>query len=173
MYLLTVWVQCQFCVVHRIVHDSNMKDLTSFFLVFCSGWGLNLQPVDYETGLGACGPVDRVLDSRSEGLELDSHCWSCVEVSGKPLIPYRHCPPSSDGYLVDKNWKIVNGINCRKYAEFPPEEMRLYKREFQYQGCNLWSMLNSRYPTINIHIYIYIYLYQHHTWHTWQRCYIY
>ena len=27
-----------------------------------------------------------------------------------------------------KNWKIVNGISCRKCAEFAPEEMRPYKR---------------------------------------------
>ena len=48
------------------------------------------------------GLVDRVLDSRSAGLGFDSHCWSsCVEVSGKLLIPYYLCPPSSDGYLVE------------------------------------------------------------------------
>ena len=33
--------------------------------------------------MGACGQVDRTLDSRSEGLGFDSQCWSCVEVSGK------------------------------------------------------------------------------------------
>ena len=32
-------------------------------------------------------------------------------------------------------------------------------KEFQYQGCKLWSLLNSRgYQTINIHIYIYIFV---------------
>ena len=31
----------------------------------------------------ACGHVDKALDSRSEGLEFDSQCWPCVEVSGK------------------------------------------------------------------------------------------
>ena len=36
-----------------------------------------------------------------------------------------------------KNWKIVTGICYRKCAEFSPEEMRPYKREFQYQGCKL------------------------------------
>ena len=34
----------------------------------------------------ACGLVDSVLDSRSVGLGLDSHCWSCIEVLGKRLI---------------------------------------------------------------------------------------
>ena len=28
---------------------------------------------------------------RSKGLGFDSHCWSCVEVSGKLLIPYFCC----------------------------------------------------------------------------------
>ena len=51
---------------------------------------------------GACVPVDRVLDSRSECLGLDSHCWSCVEVSGKLLIPYCLCQTSNDGYLVKR-----------------------------------------------------------------------
>ena len=35
------------------------------------------------TYLGACGLVDRALDSRSEGLGFDSQCWLCVEVLGK------------------------------------------------------------------------------------------
>ena len=48
--------------------------------------------------MGACGLVDRVLDSRSEGLTFG---WSCVEIFGKLLILYYICPPSSDGYLVE------------------------------------------------------------------------
>ena len=63
------------------------------------------------------------------------------------------------GTWWNKQWRIVNGNSCRKCAEFSPEEMRPYKREFQYQGCKLWSLLNSMgYQTINIHIYIYIYI---------------
>ena len=46
--------------------------------------------------------VDRALDLRSEDLGFDSHCWSCVEVSGKLLIPYCLCPSRSNGYLVDQ-----------------------------------------------------------------------
>ena len=58
-----------------------------------------------------------------------------------------------------KNELIVIGISCTKSAEFPTEEMRPYEREFQYQGCKLWSLLNSMgYQTVNIHIYIYIYI---------------
>ena len=38
----------------------------------------------------------------------------------------------------------------------PLEEMEPYKREFQYQGSKLWSLLNSRgVQTINIYFYIY------------------
>ena len=66
--------------------------------------------------MGACGQVDRVLDSISEGLGFDSHCWSCVEVSGKLLIPYCLCPPSSNGYLVEskigKLWVALAAENA-------------------------------------------------------------
>ena len=34
------------------------------------------------------------------------HLRPCVEVLGKPLISRRLCPPSSDGYLVDKKAKL-------------------------------------------------------------------
>ena len=61
--------------------------------------------------------------------------------------------------LGDGKWRIVNGISCRKCAEFFPEEMGPYKREFQYQGCKLCSLLNSMgYQTINIHICIYLFM---------------
>ena len=53
--------------------------------------------------MGACGPVDRALDSRSEGLGFDSQCWPCVEVSGK--LRFAHClgPNSRNGYLVHRS----------------------------------------------------------------------
>ena len=53
--------------------------------------------------MGACGLVDRVLDSRSEGLGVDSQCWPCVEVSGKLCIPHCLGPPSRNGYLVHRS----------------------------------------------------------------------
>ena len=49
-------------------------------------------------------PSGWALDPRSKGLVFDSHCWSCVEVSGKLLIPYCLCPLSSDGYLVERKF---------------------------------------------------------------------
>ena len=61
-------------------------------------WNVWISKVD----MGACGQVDRALGSISEGLGFDSHCWSCVEVPGKLLIPYCICPASSDGYLVEQ-----------------------------------------------------------------------
>ena len=64
------------------------------------------------------------------------------------------------GTWWNEQWRIVNVNSCRKCAEFSPVEMRLYKREFQYQGCKLWSLLNSMgYRTINSYIHIYIYFY--------------
>ena len=52
--------------------------------------------------VGACGPVDKALDSRSEGLEFDYQCWPCVEVSCKLCIPHHLGPPSRNGYLVHR-----------------------------------------------------------------------
>ena len=50
--------------------------------------------------LGARGKVDRALDSRSEGLILNSQCWPCVEVSGKLYTPHCLGPPSCNRYLT-------------------------------------------------------------------------
>ena len=36
---------------------------------------------------GACGQVDKALDSRSEGLGFDSCCWSCVEAYTASVHP--------------------------------------------------------------------------------------
>ena len=61
----------------------------------------------------------------------------CRSVRQTCYFIYCLCPPSSDGYLVEqKNWKIVNGISCRKCAEFSPEEMRPYKRERERESSN-------------------------------------
>ena len=46
--------------------------------------------------MGPGGGVDRVLDSRSKCLGFDSHYLSCVEMSGKLLIPYCLCIPSNE-----------------------------------------------------------------------------
>ena len=49
-----------------------------------------------------CDLVDRLLD-KIKCLGLESHHWSCLEVSGKLLIPYCLRLLSSRGCLVDKN----------------------------------------------------------------------
>ena len=108
--------------------------------------------------MGSCGQVDRALDSRTEGLGFDSHCWSCVEVLGTLLIPYCLNPPNNEYLVEQKNWKIVNGISCRKCAEFSSEEMKPYKREFQYQGCKLQKSAEltgiSDYKNLHLHLLI-------------------
>ena len=52
--------------------------------------------------LGACGPVDRAMDSRSESFGFDSLCWPCGEASGKLRIPYCLGPPSHIGHQVHR-----------------------------------------------------------------------
>ena len=75
--------------------------------------------------MGVCGQVDMVLDSRSKGLGFDSHCWSCLEVLDKLLIPYCLCLPSTDGYLVDEN-RLLSGSShlhtCLTHALYSPRE---------------------------------------------------
>ena len=53
--------------------------------------------------MGACGLVDRVLNSKSQGLGFDFQCWPHVGVSGKPCIPQCLGPPSCNGYLVHRS----------------------------------------------------------------------
>ena len=53
--------------------------------------------------VGARVQVDRILDSRSEALGVDSRSWPCVEVLGKLRIPRCLSSPSSNGYLVHRS----------------------------------------------------------------------
>ena len=91
-----------------------MKDLLKFHLLLQQTgsrkiyqWTVTRQDKDTDEmhigRLTTCGPVDRALDSRSEGLGIDSQCWPCVEVSGKLCIPHCLGPPSRNGYLVHKS----------------------------------------------------------------------
>ena len=52
-------------------------------------------------GLGFNSNSDFAVTYDLEGLGFNSHYWSCAEVSGKFLIPYCLCPPSSNGHLVE------------------------------------------------------------------------
>ena len=73
-------------------------------------------------------------------------------------FPY-HSPLSTQQWWVPggmKTGKIVNSISCRKCTEFSPEQIRSYKRDFQYQRCKLQSLMNSRgFQTINLHMYFF------------------
>ena len=76
------------CITEARIHEYHVTQETGHFKSFYT----------------ICGSlVDRALDSSSKGLRFDCHCWSCVAVLGKLLIPYCLCLPSCDGYLVDKN----------------------------------------------------------------------
>ena len=66
-------------------------------------------------GIRACGRVDKALDSRSKGLEFSSHCWSCVEVFNKLLVPYSLSLPNIDRYLVvSESYIVMTGYFCSK-----------------------------------------------------------
>ena len=51
----------------------------------------------------ARGQVDNALDSRSEGLGFDSHCWPGVEVLDNLCIPHCLTQPRHNGYLVHRS----------------------------------------------------------------------
>ena len=48
------------------------------------------------------GTADMAMWSDCNSHTVVAHNQSCVEVLGKPLISRRFCPPSSDGYLVER-----------------------------------------------------------------------
>ena len=48
------------------------------------------------------GTADMAMWSDCNSHTVVAHDQSCVEVLGKPLISRRLCPPSSDGYLVER-----------------------------------------------------------------------
>ena len=86
-------------------------------------------------------PIDRVMDSKSKGMWFNPHCWSCVEVSDKLLIPHCLCLPSSDGYLVDENCELVAQADCmlvRWVYCILPGEMRLLKWCMSYTREGNW-----------------------------------
>ena len=62
-------------------------------------------PSDVATlDVGYCrhGDVVRPQPGDPNSHTVAAHDQSCVEVLGKPFIPCRLCPPSSDGYLVER-----------------------------------------------------------------------
>ena len=49
--------------------------------------------------VGACGPVDRALESKAEGLGFDFHCRSCVWGVGQTF--HSLLPPMNNRYIVE------------------------------------------------------------------------
>ena len=87
---------------------SNYLDVARILLVFSkcfcvAFWEFPTLKYNERGHMWGCGPVDRALDSRSEGLGSDSQCWPCVEVSGKLRIPHCLGPPSRNGCLVHRS----------------------------------------------------------------------
>ena len=48
------------------------------------------------------GTADMTMWSDRNSHTVVAHDQSCVEVLGKPLISRRLCPPSSDGYVLER-----------------------------------------------------------------------
>ena len=90
--------------------------------------------------MGACGLVDRALDSRSGGLGcVNSQCWPCAEVLGKLRIPHCLGPPSRNGYLVHRSkvGSIVAGCNGAHLAR---GKVKSVEHEFS------WSLDSKQLP---------------------------
>ena len=84
--------------------DATIQNVDLFvFWGQCPRIMYNVTNEDCQYMWGACGWVDRVLESRSKGLGLDSYRWSCIEVPGKPrnsMMPRTtHCY----GYLEQRS----------------------------------------------------------------------
>ena len=48
------------------------------------------------------GTADMVMWSDCNSHTVVAHDQSCVEMLGKPVVSRHICPPSSDGYLVER-----------------------------------------------------------------------
>ena len=85
----------------------------------------------------------KALDPRSRGHGFDSRCRSCVKALGKLWNPQCLRLPSRNGYLVEREKIIVNGMKpLPLYAAWlypPPGDEAVYicTSEFQNQGRSL------------------------------------
>ena len=86
-----------------------------------------------------CGPVDRVLDSRSKGLGFDSQCWPCVEVLGKLRIPHCLGPPSRNGYLVHRSKARWCCPPCQGKGKVCWTSIVIYLFTFNINGIIYWN----------------------------------
>ena len=100
--------------------------------------------------MGACGQVDRAL-KRWEVLGFDSHCWSWVEVLGKPFIPYCLFQPSSNWYLVERQiGKLRMALAAEQSLHSPQRRWDCIRESLNTRGvsCKVcWT-----YGDINVYI---------------------
>ena len=121
-------MKCLTCMFHMMANDSGQQkikchvrlplwpDVRLFYQCKCYLHHANIRIYGLHYIVGACGQVDRALDSRSQGLGFDSQCWPCVEVSGKLCIPHCLGPPSRNGYLVHRSKVgsiVAVGAHCQ------------------------------------------------------------
>ena len=107
-----------FHTVTCVIEFGSLKELTHFYAQFLHSTFTAAECVymvwnhRYYLCGNICGLVDMALDARSKGLGFDSHCWSCVEVSVRLLIPNCLCLLLTDGYLVNDNCAGVAQVAC-------------------------------------------------------------
>ena len=75
--------------------------------------------------MGVYDRADGVFGSRSNCLEFDYHCWSCVQVLGKCLIQNYLYQSSSDGNLVDEKCVKVAQAACMCFTKEGARGVRL------------------------------------------------
>ena len=85
----------------------------------------------------------------------------CRGVEQKPLIPYRLCPLSSDGYLVEQKLEKMWMALAAEYAlNSPQSRWDIIWESSNTRGVNCKSLLNSRrLQTISLYIYINLHLF--------------
>ena len=103
--------------------------------------------------MGACGPVGKVLVSRSEGLGFDSHHWSCVEVPSKLLIPWCLCPPICDWYLVERQFgELWIALAPENALKSPQQRWYCIRESSNTRGVNCEVCWTQGISDYNIHI---------------------
>ena len=94
--------------------------------------------------LGACGRVDRALDSRSNGLDNDSHCWLCVESQANfscHAISVHLAAMHTGG---TKKVHFNDSLLLQKMRWFLQRGDENVKTNIPILGVQLYSLLNSQ-----------------------------
>ena len=83
------------------------------------------------------------------------HCYSCVEVLGKLLIPWCLCPPSTNGYLVKSAADIPGKVNGWVHRAEITDSVPLPFRVNTHHG--------THFKSVNIFCKLYRCIFQWHT----------